>query len=203
MDNVSIKMKNCFGIKKLNRTFDFSIRNVFTVYAINGTMKSSFARAFKCFQDGKIEEIKDKIYDIQGEFELKFDSNDANREQVFVINSFDDKYEIIGRMYAPIKEQNQHDFVEFLLGIDEEMPKHYRKGKDFILKYLSLIRSDELDMDFDINMQTLNKGNVIYYRNEFWTIIGKNDKKEQWCNGMNIQNMPFFNYTENYSKKYI
>lgn len=93
MDNVSIKMKNCFGIKNLNKSFDFSKRNVFTIYAINGTMKSSFARAFKCFQDGKIEEIKDKIYDIQGEFELKFDSNDADRKQVFVINSFDDKYE--------------------------------------------------------------------------------------------------------------
>lgn len=112
----------------------------------------------------------------------------------------DDKYEIIGRMYAPIKEQNEYDFVEFLLGIDKEMPKHYRKGKDFILKYLSLIRSDELDIDFDINMQTLNKGSVIYYRNEFWTIIGKNNEKEQWCNGINIQNMPFFNYTENYGK---
>lgn len=93
MDNVSIKMKNCFGIKKLNQLFDFSERNTFTIYAINGTMKSSFARAFKCFQDGKIDEIKDKIYDIQGEFELKFDSNEAKREQVFVINSFDDKYE--------------------------------------------------------------------------------------------------------------
>ena len=93
MCNVSIKMKNCFGIKKLNQLFDFSERNTFTIYAINGTMKSSFARAFKCFQDGKIEEIKDKIYDIQGEFELKFDSNEAKREQVFVINSFDDKYE--------------------------------------------------------------------------------------------------------------
>lgn len=93
MCNVSIKMKNCFGIKKLNQLFDFSERNTFTIYAINGTMKSSFARAFKCFQDGKIDEIKDKIYDIQGEFELKFDSNEAKREQVFVINSFDDKYE--------------------------------------------------------------------------------------------------------------
>lgn len=93
MDNVSIKMKNCFGIKKLNQLFDFSERNTFTIYAINGTMKSSFARAFKCFQDGKIDEIKDKIYDIQGEFELKFDSNETKREQVFVINSFDDKYE--------------------------------------------------------------------------------------------------------------
>lgn len=93
MCNISIKMKNCFGIKKLNQLFDFSERNTFTIYAINGTMKSSFARAFKCFQDGKIDEIKDKIYDIQGEFELKFDSNEAKREQVFVINSFDDKYE--------------------------------------------------------------------------------------------------------------
>lgn len=93
MDNVSIKMKNCFGIKKLNQTFDFSTRNIFTIYAINGTMKSSFARAFKCFQDDKIDEIKDKIYDIQGEFELKFDNNEAKLEQVFVINSFDDKYE--------------------------------------------------------------------------------------------------------------
>ena len=32
MDNVSIKMKNCFGIKKLNQLFDFSERNTFTIY---------------------------------------------------------------------------------------------------------------------------------------------------------------------------
>lgn len=93
MDKVSVLMQHCFGIKKLNQIFDFSVRNVFTIYAINGTMKSSFARAFKCFQDNKIDEIKDKIYDIQGKFELKINDNEAKPEQVFVINSFDDKYE--------------------------------------------------------------------------------------------------------------
>lgn len=93
MNKVSVSMQNCFGIKKLNQEFDFTKKNTFVIYAINGTMKSSFARSFQFFQNGKQEEIKDKIYNINGNFQLKIDAIDAKSEQVFVINSFDNDYE--------------------------------------------------------------------------------------------------------------
>ena len=128
--------------------------------------------------------------------ELDCDNGDNG---VYIISK---NYEIVGRMYAPIKEQNHYDLIEFVLGIDEEMPRYFRKGKDYILKHFALCGKNdlEIDNDYDANMSTLQEGSIIYYRNEFWTIIGKNNEKEQWCNGMNIQNMPFFNYTENYGK---
>ena len=44
MDQVSVDLKNCYGIKALKHVFDFSNTPAFAVYAPNGSMKSSLAR---------------------------------------------------------------------------------------------------------------------------------------------------------------
>ncbi|OWV14719.1 hypothetical protein [Fibrobacter sp. UWH1] len=47
--NLSVNFENCFGIKKLQHTFDFSNdKRSVLIYAPNGTMKSSFAKTFDC-----------------------------------------------------------------------------------------------------------------------------------------------------------
>lgn len=47
MNKLKLALKNCYGIKKLNFTFDFSEERVYAVYAPNGVMKSSLAQTFE------------------------------------------------------------------------------------------------------------------------------------------------------------
>jgi hypothetical protein len=42
MSNISINFENCYGISKINHLFDFNEKKVFSIYAPNGTMKTSF-----------------------------------------------------------------------------------------------------------------------------------------------------------------
>jgi hypothetical protein len=47
MDKLTITLKNCYGIKKLNAKLDFSQERAYAIYAPNGVMKSSLAQTFE------------------------------------------------------------------------------------------------------------------------------------------------------------
>ncbi len=48
---LEILLNNCFGIGKLEHSFDLSIdNNTVMIYAPNGTMKTSLARTFMCLE---------------------------------------------------------------------------------------------------------------------------------------------------------
>ena len=53
MDELKLKLENCYGIQKLNTTIDYSNNNVAVIYAPNGTMKSSLAKTFESIRDNK------------------------------------------------------------------------------------------------------------------------------------------------------
>lgn len=60
MDLVNIDLKNCYGIKSLVKSFDFSNTSAYALYAPNGVMKSSLA---KTFQDAvERRESRDQIF---------------------------------------------------------------------------------------------------------------------------------------------
>lgn len=61
MRTLSIKLDNCFGIKKFEHVLNFDTNSTILIYAPNGMMKSSFALAFDKFSKKKILEIKDRI----------------------------------------------------------------------------------------------------------------------------------------------
>ncbi len=56
MKKLDIKLENCYGIGKLEYSFDFSYSNTHLIYAPNGTMKSSFAKTLSVIakNDNKI-----------------------------------------------------------------------------------------------------------------------------------------------------
>ena len=95
MNKLNIKLKNCYGIKKLEEEFSFENNSkVNVIYAKNGLMKTSFAKVFKKFQEGKKEEIKDDIFGNKPVIaEIKVDDNDIQKEEIFVIKSFESFYE--------------------------------------------------------------------------------------------------------------
>ena len=93
MDKIAVNFSNCFGIEKLEYTFDFSKANVYSIYAKNGSMKTSFANVFQKIQQGKGDQIGDKIFETDGKAVIKIDSNDISKDDVFVIKSFEAEYE--------------------------------------------------------------------------------------------------------------
>ncbi len=63
MKKISIKFKNCYGIKKLSHSFTFTQdlrKKSNLIYAPNGAMKTSFAKTFKDFSHN--QPSKDLIF---------------------------------------------------------------------------------------------------------------------------------------------
>ena len=62
MDKVKVELRYCYGIKKLDHTFDFSTtkHNAFALYAPNGVMKSSLAETF--LDAAKVQASKDRVF---------------------------------------------------------------------------------------------------------------------------------------------
>ena len=88
MNKLKIELTNCFGIENLTHEFDFSTGNVFSIYARNGLMKTSFANTFQCLQRGKEGDICDKIFGHNGSASVRVDGDPICAEQIFVIKSF-------------------------------------------------------------------------------------------------------------------
>ena len=92
MQTLKVKFENCYGIRKLEKDFDFSTRKVFSLYAPNGSMKTSFAKTFKDFSSGK--ETKDSIFTERiTTREIKNEANaDLLPAQIFVIEPYVESY---------------------------------------------------------------------------------------------------------------
>ncbi len=90
MEKLKLKFENCYGIKKLEDEFDFSVFKTFAVYAPNGVMKTSFAKTFDDYVNDK--ESKDKVFGREP-YERKI-SDESDKEidkgKIFVIKSFID-----------------------------------------------------------------------------------------------------------------
>lgn len=93
MELVSINLKNCYGIKSLNFKFDFSQKGAYAIYARNGLMKTSLAKTFKKVQKNKVNEVRDEIFGKKGTVDIKIDNKFIEPDEVFVIDSFEEKYQ--------------------------------------------------------------------------------------------------------------
>lgn len=94
MKKLSVRFENCFGIKRLEKEFDFLDSKVNAIYAKNGLMKTSFSKTFKMIQSNKMKDIKDEIFDAKPVVvEVKTDDSIIKKEEVFVIKSFESSYE--------------------------------------------------------------------------------------------------------------
>ena len=94
MEELSVDLKNCYGINKLKHTFDFSNDTRLLIYASNGTMKTSFAKTF--IDISKEDKPKDNIFDKKSFCEIKITNSDliqnkVEKNDIFVIESFFDE----------------------------------------------------------------------------------------------------------------
>lgn len=94
MDKLNVSLINCFGIESLDHEFDFKENGkVVSIYARNGSMKTSFAKTFQLISEGKQKDIKDVLYDKKGTAKILVDGQPIQSNQVFAIKSFESAYE--------------------------------------------------------------------------------------------------------------
>lgn len=116
MQELKLDLENCYGIKKMNETIDYSNNNVAIIYAPNGTMKSSLAKTFEAIRDDR--QVEEKIYGFKSSCSISDENNVAIlKEQIIVINPFDENaYEGQGLLMAnePLRKAylNIHDSIE-------------------------------------------------------------------------------------------
>lgn len=97
---IQFNLKNCYGIKKLNASFNFSqAKKVHIIYASNGTMKTSFSKTIKDLELGKkpIDQINPEATTLG---EMKFSTEEKeplkniDGKQVYVMLSLDQSSEL-------------------------------------------------------------------------------------------------------------
>lgn len=86
MNEVSVKMKNCFGIKNIENVFNFEKANSVLVYAPNGVMKTSFTKTFKRISENNQPE--EAIFRKPSSYSIKIDGVDIQPEQILVVEPF-------------------------------------------------------------------------------------------------------------------
>lgn len=71
MNKINLSLDHCFGITKLSQELTFEGENAVLIYAPNGLMKTSFAKALQLYGQGKADKLKDVVADITGSINIK------------------------------------------------------------------------------------------------------------------------------------
>lgn len=87
MKKLNVNLKNCFGIEALSYEFNFSEGNVFSIYARNGLMKTSFAKTFQLIQQqGEGANLRDVIFENQGSASIVIDEQPIKKSKYLLLN---------------------------------------------------------------------------------------------------------------------
>lgn len=114
MGLLTTELKNCYGIKSLDATFDFTkeTRKAFAIYAPNGLMKTSFTRTFEALSKG--EQPKEERFDRFSTANVTFKGVDINKEKVYVLKSEIDissETESVTNLLINQESKNKYDSI--------------------------------------------------------------------------------------------
>lgn len=123
MQELRINLENCYGINKLVHEFNFQHGRNISIYAPNGTMKTSFSKTF--LQISKNKRPEDKIHNKTASFDVKVDGIDIDADSIFVIESLNEKY--------------KSDKLATLLVDSASMDRYNQLNKEIIDKKKALI----------------------------------------------------------------
>lgn len=89
---ISLDLENCYGVRKLQTSLDFSKSSAISVYAPNGSMKSSLAQTFQDVADDK--DSRDRIFPDRKTKRLILDENgkDLPKGSVLVVRPYDEVF---------------------------------------------------------------------------------------------------------------
>lgn len=131
MNKINIQLENCYGIKKLKFSFDFTKKKTFSIYAPNGFMKTSFAKTFMDLSEGK--ESKDLIFtDRITKRNITDETNNAlSSEQIFVIEPYNGNYKSKKVSTLLVNKELKEKYDNILNSIDEK--------KEILIKELKFL----------------------------------------------------------------
>ena len=187
MKKLAIKLENCYGIKKMNTELDFSEGNVFSVYAPNGVMKTSFAKTFKDISNSI--ETTDRVY--VNRKTVREITKDANivliPEEIFVIEPYIADY--------------ASDKVSSLL-VNKELRKEYEsiyekidQKKQELLQNLKTLSGFKKDLDIEDNLSQ-----DITNKRDFFTALKRiKDEINEYVN--NPKKFEMIQYTSVFNEK--
>src|ERR1043166_2241839 len=129
MNKLTLALKNCYGIKKLNFKFDFSQERVYAIYAPNGVMKTSLAQTFADEANGATS--ADRIFPTRECVRKITDENGdtLGKDSILVVRPYDEAF--------------GHSEKTSTLLVDSKLRKEYEtlheeinSSKEFLLKAL-------------------------------------------------------------------
>ena len=128
MQKLQMNLENCYGIKKLTETIDYSNNNVAIIYAPNGTMKSSLAKTFEAIRDDR--QVEEKVFGLKSLCNISDEDNvELSKEQIIAINPFDENaYEGQGLLMA--NESLRKAYLSIHDSIKSKKESLYSKIKD-------------------------------------------------------------------------
>jgi len=145
-------MENCYGIKKLDYNFVFT-RKISSIYAPNGAMKTSFAKAFKDICENKVSE---DIYfpERQTKRIVLRDDEELFGENVFVINPYDAEYKSNKMSTLLVNQKLRKQYDDIHLKINEK--------KDVLINNLKKLSGLKSDIEDEISTSFTNEKGKIF-----------------------------------------
>lgn len=156
MKKLSVDLENCYGIKKLQKEFNFFKHKTYAIYAPNGSMKTSLAQTFIDVARGSksgdrifpLRECKRNIKDENG--------NDLPKESVFVVSPYDEAF--------------GHTEKTSTLLVDSKLRKEYEdlhieinKSKEVFLQAMKDQSGSKKNLDVEISA-AFTKSDDEFYR---------------------------------------
>jgi hypothetical protein len=143
MKKLTLDLTNCYGIKRLQASLDFSKCKAYAIYAPNGSMKSSLAEAFRDLANDA--ESRDRIFPNRPTTRIIHgDGKDLPRESVLVVAPFDEEY--------------GHTEKTSTLLVDAKLRKEYEQlqaqvdtAKEKLLKALKTQSGSKRDIEREIS----------------------------------------------------
>jgi hypothetical protein len=130
MQILKIKLKNCYGIQNLEYDFNFTESKVYSLYAPNGFMKTSFSRAFSDLSANK--DSRDLIFSDRISERVIQDENNSeiSGENIFVIQSYDKDFKSDKTSLLLVNQAIKAKYDNALLIIEEKkasLVKHLKR----------------------------------------------------------------------------
>ncbi|MDF7225052.1 hypothetical protein [Proteus mirabilis] len=120
---LGLDLENCYGINKLVQELDFTridgVDGVCSLYAPNGTLKTSLAKTLKDIEDDR--QSKDVIFPERATKRVvTLDGQPVDAGQIMVINSYDESYSSKQVSTLLVNEALKRDYDEALKEVDDK-----------------------------------------------------------------------------------
>jgi len=194
MDKINVNLQYCYGIKKLEKEFVLSNRT-FTIYAPNGSMKTSFAKTFDDYSKGR--DTKDLAFpERETVREIKADDQDISPESIFVIEPYNGDYESEKISTLLVNKDLKKNYDEIHKDIDKSKNELIKKlkqlsgltgRKDDIEEVLrGIFGKDFFDLILEIEEFVSENNSLPFHDTQYQVIF--NDKVISFLNTKDFKN---------------